>query len=144
MQILTIRNDFKFKFEPFKPNSKHSNANSIHLKGIRRIRMQIWTLRKRFQGILPFEFFESHSKGSFFIRMLRIWFEWFEFAFKSFQMARICIQNPFKWLEFAFERFKSRSNSWNLQSNGENPFEYKVECLESRSKGSNLLRISFK
>jgi len=67
------------------------------------------------------------------IRMLRIPFEWFEFAFECFEsfskgsnlhsnasnpfrMVRICIRMlriRFKWLEFAFECFESVSNGWN-------------------------------
>ena len=42
MQFLTIRKGlegFEFKFEPFERDSKHLNANSNNLKGIRSIRM---------------------------------------------------------------------------------------------------------
>jgi len=42
MQILIIRTgleEFECKFEPFKRNYKHSNANSNHSNWIRRIRM---------------------------------------------------------------------------------------------------------
>ena len=44
MEILTIRKRFeafKSKLKPFERDSKHSNANSNHFKGIRSIRMQI-------------------------------------------------------------------------------------------------------
>ena len=40
-------------FEPFERDLKHSNANSNHSKGIRRIRLQILTIRKGFEA---FEF----------------------------------------------------------------------------------------
>ena len=45
MQILTNRKEFdtfEFKFEPLKPNSKHSNGNSNFSKGIQSILMQKW------------------------------------------------------------------------------------------------------
>ena len=47
MQILNIR-----KFEPFERDSKRSNANSKHSKGIRSIQMQIQNIWKGFE---PFE-----------------------------------------------------------------------------------------
>ena len=58
MQIRTIRKGaiwkgleaFEFKFEPFEKDSKHSNANSNHSKGIRSIQMQIWTIRNVFEA----------------------------------------------------------------------------------------------
>ena len=53
MQILTIRKGFetfKFKFEPFERDSKYSNANFNHSKGILSIRMQILTIRKGFEA----------------------------------------------------------------------------------------------
>ena len=52
MQILNIRKRFAFEWK-FKPNFKHSNANSNHSKGIRSIRMQIQTIRTKFEA---FEF----------------------------------------------------------------------------------------
>ena len=48
MQIRTIWKGFeafKSKFQPYERDSKHSNANSNHSKGIRSIRMQIQTIR---------------------------------------------------------------------------------------------------
>ena len=53
MQIRAIRKGleaFEFKFEPFETDSKHSNANSNHSKGIRRVQMQIRAIRKGFEG----------------------------------------------------------------------------------------------
>ena len=61
MQILTIQKGFeafecKFKrdsdckFEPFKRDSKHSNANSNHSNEIRSIQTQILTVRKGFEA----------------------------------------------------------------------------------------------
>ena len=62
MQILTIRKGFeafKFKFEPFERDLKHSNANSNHSKGIQSIRMQIQTIQKGFEAFeWKFESFE--------------------------------------------------------------------------------------
>ena len=60
MQIPNIR-----KFEPFEKDSKHSNANSNHSKGIRSIRMQIRTIQKGFEVFeCKFEPFERDSKYS--------------------------------------------------------------------------------
>ena len=79
------------------------------------------------------------------IRMLRIPFEWFKFAFKSFEslsngsnldsnalnpfrIVLICIRMlriPFKCLALAFETFLS----W---------LEFGFECIESLSNSSNL------
>ena len=73
-------------------------------------------------------------------------------------MVRICIQMlriPFEWFEFALECFESLSNGSNLHSNSSNVvrmvricsqmlripfkwFEFAFECFESRLKGSNL------
>ena len=69
--------------------------------------------------------------------MLRIPFEWFEFAFKFFEsdskgsnlhwnasnFVQICIQMvriPFQWLEYAFECLESHSKGLNLHSNASN------------------------
>ena len=44
---------FKFKFEPFEKDAKHSNANSNHPKGIQSIQsiqMNIRTIQKGFQA----------------------------------------------------------------------------------------------
>ena len=52
MQIITIQKGFEAfecKFEAFESDSKYSNANSNHLKGIRSIRMQIRSIRKWFE-----------------------------------------------------------------------------------------------
>ena len=68
MQILTTRKGFEAlecKFEPIEPDSKHSNANSNHSKGIRSIRTQIRTIQKRFEAIeFKFKAFEWDSKHS--------------------------------------------------------------------------------
>ena len=53
MQIRTIRKAFEAfecNFEILKRDSKHSNANTNHSKGIRSIRMQILTVQKRFEA----------------------------------------------------------------------------------------------
>ena len=68
MQILTIRKGFKAfecKFEPFKTDLKHSNANSNISKGIESISTQIRAIRKGFEEVeCKFEAFESDSKYS--------------------------------------------------------------------------------
>jgi len=54
IQILTIRKGFEAfecKFEPFKRDSKHSNANSNHWNQIPSIRMQIQTIQTRFEAL---------------------------------------------------------------------------------------------
>ena len=82
MQIRTIRKGleaFEFKFEPFEKDSKHSNANSNHSKGIRSIQMQIRTIQKGFKAFeCKFEPFEKNSKDSKIIRSILIKFETFE------------------------------------------------------------------
>ena len=53
MQFLTIQKGleaFEFKFEPFKRDSKNTNSNSNHSKGIRSIQMQIRIFRKGFEA----------------------------------------------------------------------------------------------
>ena len=60
-----------------------------------------------------FECFESLSNGSN-LHMN---------ALNLFEMVRICIlmlRIHFEWLEFAFESFESRSKGWNLNSNASN------------------------
>ena len=55
MQIRTIRKGFEAfecKFEEFESDSKYSNANSNHSKGLQSIRMQILAFRK---GLDAFE-----------------------------------------------------------------------------------------
>ena len=116
-------------------------------------------------GIL-FECLESRSNGWnlhsnpvrmiwICIQMVRISFEWFEFAFKWFK-SRL---NAWK---FAFECFETRSNGWNLHSSASNtvqkvefalsalnPFEWlelAFECFESRSIvriGIRMVQILF-
>ena len=52
-KLWTIRKEFEafeWKFEPFESDSKHSNANSNHLKGILSIRMRIQNFRNGFKG----------------------------------------------------------------------------------------------
>ena len=75
MQIQTIRKGFqafKFKFEVFERDSKHSNANSKHSKVIGSIRMQIRAIRKGFVAFkCKFEPFERVSKHSNEIRAIR-------------------------------------------------------------------------
>ena len=68
MQIRTIRTKFKAiecKFEPFERDSKQSNENSNHSKGILTIRMQIRIIRTRFEAMewkfKPFERNSNHS-----------------------------------------------------------------------------------
>ena len=71
IQILTIRKGFEAfecKFEPFERDSKYSNANSNHSKGIQSIRMpirgiriQILTIRNGFEAL---EAIERHLNGN--------------------------------------------------------------------------------
>ena len=84
----------EFAFECFQTRSNHSNLLRLPLQWLECIRM----LR------ISFERFILHSNASnlvgivrICIRMLQIWFEWFEFAFE--------------WLEFGW-------NGSNLHSNG--------------------------
>ena len=62
MQIRTTRKGLealKCKFEPFERDSKHSNPNSNHSKGIQSIRMQIRNTRKGLEAFdCKFEAFE--------------------------------------------------------------------------------------
>ena len=73
MQILTIWTGFEAfdcKFYSYERDSKHSNANSNHSKGIRSIRIQIRTIRKGYKTFecknlnirSEFEVFESKFK----------------------------------------------------------------------------------
>ena len=68
MQFRAIRKGFEAfecKLDSFKIDSKHSNANSNHSKGIRSIRKQLRTIRMGFQGFeCKFEGFEKDSKNS--------------------------------------------------------------------------------
>ena len=68
MEIRTIQKGFKAfdrKFEPFEWDSKHSNPNLNHSKGIRSIRMEIRTIRMGFEAFeWKFESFKRDSKDS--------------------------------------------------------------------------------
>ena len=59
---------FKCKFEPFERDSKLSNANCNHWKGIRSFEMQILTIRKGFEAfkskLLTFERNSKHSNAN--------------------------------------------------------------------------------
>ena len=64
MQIRTIRKGFeafKFNFDTFEKDSKHSNANSKHSKVIGNIRMQIRAIQKWFEAFKCK--FETIGKG---------------------------------------------------------------------------------
>ena len=71
--------------------------------------------------------------------MVRIPFEWLEFAFKSHSNGSNLLWNgwnwhlnariPFEWFEFAFECVKSHSNGSNLLSNGLNPVRMLRICV---------------
>ena len=71
----------------------HSNANSNHSKGIRSIRIQIWTIRKGLKAFdskfKPFEWDSKLSKGIRGIRMqiqtIRKRFEAFECKIELFE-----------------------------------------------------------
>ena len=81
MQIRAIRKGFEafkckfepfegfrsilMKFEPFERDSKHSNGNANHSKGIRSILIQILTIRKKFEVFkCKFEPFKRDWKHS--------------------------------------------------------------------------------
>ena len=77
MQILTIRTKFKafkWKFEFFERDSKHSYANSYHSKGIQSFQNQIQNIRKGFEAFKSkFEWyclckcFSMHLHGATFL-----------------------------------------------------------------------------
>ena len=69
MEIRNIQKGFEafeWKFEPFEIDSKYSNGNSKHSKGIRSIRIQIRTIRKGFEA------FESKLEQFEMIRSIQI------------------------------------------------------------------------
>ena len=65
MQVRAIRKGFEAfecKFEPFERESKGSNANFNHSKGIRSIQMEILTIRQGFEAFnCKFKPFERDS-----------------------------------------------------------------------------------
>ena len=105
------------------------------------------------------------------IGMVRILFEWFEFAFKCFKshwsglnlhskasksfesrsnglnrvkVVRICnrmFRIPFEWFEFAFEYFESPSNGSNLHSNASNPIGVVWICIRRLQNPLNPVRM---
>ena len=86
-QILTFRKEFKAfesKFEPFKQDSKHLNANCIHSKGIQRNRVQIPTIQKGFEAF-EFKFYPFEKE-----------FEAFKSKFESFEKEFECESEPLK------------------------------------------------
>ena len=118
MQILTIQKGF----EPFERDSKHSNANSNHLKGIRSI-----------HGACKFETFKKDSKHS--NENLNPLNE-----IRSIRMQILTIRKGFKAFQYKFESFERDSNHSNANSNhckGFKPFECKFEPFEGDSKHSN-------
>ena len=62
---------FKLKFEPFEMDSRHSNVNLNHSKGIRRLRMESLTIPNISKNLNANS---NHSKG----------FEAFKSKFKPF------------------------------------------------------------
>ena len=83
----SLSNGFKYKFEPFESDLKHSNAKSNHSHQIRNIQMQIQTIC---MGVKPFE---SDSKHSIQIQIpiIRKVFEAFESKFDALNPFRIVI-----------------------------------------------------
>ena len=75
------------------------------------------------------------------IRMLRILFEWLEFAFECFESRT----NSWIWIrmvrtfEYAFECFESCSKCSNFYSNASNPFQNIKIC--SYLNASNLVQM---
>ena len=74
-------------------------------------------------GLVRICWFESLRMLRIYIRMVRISFEMFEFAFEwfeSFSIPRICIRMLriiFEWFKFAFVCFESRLNGLNMPLN---------------------------
>ena len=107
---------------------------------------------------IPFEFaFDIASNPvrmiQICVRMVRISFEWFKFAFKPFecrsngynpfQMVRICFglcRISFEWLEFAFEWLESLSNGLTLTSILSKLVRIKF-CIQNPFR---MVRISFR
>ena len=84
MQILTIQKRFEAfqcKCEPFKRDSKHSNANSNPCNEIREIRMQILIILKGFEAF-ECNFELLYRKG---FEAVKSKFERFEKGFKVFE-----------------------------------------------------------
>ena len=93
-----------------------SNGSNLHLNALNPIRMNlicIWMLRIAFR------------MDRICIRMLRIPFEWLEFALEFFQ-----------FLQFPFECFESHLKGSNLDSNASNPFRMVLIC-------NRMLQIPF-
>ena len=83
--------------KPFERDSKHSNSNSNHSKGIRSIPMQILTIRKGFEA-LEFKFESIRKRFEVFmqIRTIRKRFKAFEWKFKPFEKHSKCKFEPFE------------------------------------------------
>ena len=99
-EILTIRKrfeSFECKLQPFEQNSKHSNVNLNLSNEIRRIRMQIWTIRRDSMHLNPNS---NHLK-----RIRSIW------------MQILTIQKGFKVFEWKFQPVKRDSKHSNPNSN---------------------------
>ena len=69
------------RFGPFEWELNHSKTNSNHSNGIQNIRMQIQTIRARFE---PFESNFNHSNG---IQSIGTGFETFECKFQPFEQG---------------------------------------------------------
>ena len=121
--IRMLRNPFEWFEFAFQCFEFLSNGSNLHSNGSNNFRHS-----NAFESLNPFQ-------------MLRIWI-W---------MLRI----PFEWFEFAFQCFESISNGSNLNSNASNPFrmvricismlrihfewfEFEFECFQSLSNGRNL------
>ena len=104
MQIQNIRKEFDtfvWKFYPFERDSKCSNANSNHSKGIQSISMQIRT----FERDLKHLYTNSHPSNEI----------------RSIRMLLLSIRTRFEALECIFEPFERDSNAnSNANSNHSN------------------------
>ena len=109
MQIQTIWKRFEAfasKFEPFERDSMLLNVNLNHSKGIRTIRMQIWTIRKGFE---PFESDLKHSNAN--SNHLNKGIQSFRMPIQSIWIQTLTIWKGFE----AFERDAKHSKGSQMQ-----------------------------
>ena len=117
----------EFEFQWLKSLSNCSNLHSIALNVVRMLPICIRMVRITFEWFeCAFGCFESRSCGSNLLSkcMLESLSHGSNFnssALNPDQMLRICIRMPripFEWFEFAFNCFESRLNALSLHSNG--------------------------
>ena len=135
MQIRTTRKGleaFECKFEPLErywkhsnANLKHSNVNSNHSKGIRRIPIQICSIRNEVEA------FERDSKHSKEIRSIR--------------MQIRTIRKELEAIECKLEAFESDSKNSNENSNHSNHSKgFELNGNSKDSKGIRIIRMQIR